>query len=219
MKINSWLQEYKSSRQLRRTYLAYFDNQRIVSFLKSDYFSENGNRLSPFDDVIRNQARLIFWDWRLLASVIYEESNFRQGQVSSQNASGLMQLMPDIAARYGVDSGSGIAHQIAAGVRYFKYLDSQLPSEIEDPRERIYFLLASYNVGLGRVLSAREKADQYGVNINKWNGHVDYYLLRRSKRDTIAVRDTIDSYPVDYKLEGYVDNIITRFYHYRNLIE
>jgi len=217
--VNSWLREYRNNRNLRQTYLAYFDNQRIVRFLQSDYFSVNSNRLSPFDNSIREQSRQIMWDWRLVASLVYEESNFQQGQVSSRNASGLMQLMPETAAKFGIDSTASPARQIAGGVKYLRYLDKQLPEEISNPVERIYFVLAAYNVGIGRVLAAREKAEKFGRNPDRWNGHVDYYLLRRSKTDPVAKTDSVDSYPVDYKTEGFVDDIVGRYYHYRNLIK
>ena len=216
--INSWLREYKASGNLKQTYLEYFGNQRIAGFLKSDYFSVSGDKLSPFDDIIRAQSKSIRWDWRLVASLIYEESNFQAGLVSSRSASGLMQLMPDIAARFGVDSTSSTAQQIAAGVKYLRFIDSQLPDEITDPVERIHFVLASYNVGIGRVMAAREKAEKYGKDKNRWNRHTDYYLLRRSKKDPVAKADSADLYPVDYKTEGFVDDIIARYRHYRNLI-
>lgn len=219
MEADAWLHELKTSRELKKIYLDYFSNQRIVRLLQSDYFSVCCDKLSPFDEAIKEQSRLVNWDWRLVASLVYEESNFRPGQVSSRSASGLMQLMPETAAKFGIDSTATPARQIAGGVKYLRYLDKQLPDEITSPIERIYFVLASYNVGIGRVLAAREKAEKFGKDKNRWNGHVDYYLLRRSKTDTVAKYDSIDSYPVDYKTEGFVDDIVGRYFHYRNLIK
>ncbi|MFZ4561769.1 MAG: hypothetical protein ACOYNU_00200 [Bacteroidales bacterium] len=68
-------------------------------------------------------------------------------------------------------------------------------------------------------MAAREKAEKFGKNKNRWNGHVDYYLLRRSIKNPVAKHDSLDPYPVDYKTEGFVDDIVTRYYHYRNLIK
>ncbi len=216
--VDAWLKEMKASRDFKQTYLAYFDNQRIARFMQSDYFSVNGNKLSPFDGIIREQSKQVMWDWRLVASLIYEESNFQQGLVSSRSASGLMQLMPETAEKFGIDSTATPARQIAGGVKYLKYLDRQLPDEITSPVERIYFVLASYNVGIGKVMAAREKAEKFGKDKNRWNGNVDYYLLRRSKKDPVGKTDSIDSYPVDYKTEGFVDDIVGRYFHYKNLI-
>jgi membrane-bound lytic murein transglycosylase F len=194
-----------------------FENQRIAGFFKSEYFSLTGDRLSSYDEAFRSLSRELKWDWRLLGSLVYEETNFHQGKISSRNASGLMQLMPDIAMKYGVDSSSTPFQQIAAGVRYLKYLDQQLPEEILSPVERINFVLAAYNVGIGRILSAREKAVKYGRDPNRWNGGVDYYLLRRSKNEPNFKPDTTLFFQ-DYKTEGFVDNILERYYHYRNLL-
>jgi membrane-bound lytic murein transglycosylase F len=216
--INSWLGEYKQSGTLKKTYLSYFDNQRIVGVMQSDYFSVSGTKLSPYDKEIREYSKWINWDWRLLASLVYEESNFIPGQISSRSASGLMQLMPETAAKFGADSTSSAAQQIAAGVRYVRYLGEQLPEEIANPKERICFTLAAYNIGINRVLSVREKAEKYGRDKNRWNGHVDYFLLRRSSTDPYAKGDSTEQFPVDYKMEGFVDDIIARYYHYKNLI-
>jgi len=126
--------------------------------------------------------------------------------------------MPETAAKFGVDSTSSLSAQIAGGVKYLRYLDRQLPDDITNPIERIHFVLAAYNVGIGRVLAAREKAEKFGRDHNRWNGHVDYYLLRRSRKDPVAKADTVDSFPLDYKTEGFVDDIVSRYYHYRNLV-
>jgi len=190
----------------------------LLIFFQSDFFSITGCCLSPYDKIIREQSKVFPWDWRLITSLVYQESNFRQGQTSTRNAIGLMQLMPETAAKFGIDSLSSTEQQIAGGIRYLRYLDKQLPEEITDPRERVYFVLASYNVGIGRVIMAREKAEKYGKDKNRWNRHVDYYLLRRSQKDPHAPADSTDQYPVDYKTDGFVDDIVGRYFHYRNLI-
>jgi len=216
--INKWIGESKTTKALESIYLDYFHNQRIAGFFHSEYFSVVSKKLSPYDVDFQNLSTIIHWDWRLLASLVYEETNFQTGLISTRSASGLMQLMPDIAEKYGIDSLSSPFQQIAAGVKYLKHIDHLLPNEISSPIERINFVLAAYNVGIGRILLAREKAMKYGRDPNRWNGGVDYYLLRRSKHEPNYKMDTALFLP-DYKMEGFVDNIINRYYHYRNLIK
>jgi membrane-bound lytic murein transglycosylase F len=217
MIINDWMTIMKQA-ELKRIYLDYYDNTRILNYLKSDYCSLRSDKISPYDDAIRTHSKIIKWDWRLLASLVYEESNFQQGQVSHRNAQGLMQLIPETAEKFGMDSLSTPSVQILAGVKYIAWIDRQLPSEITDPRERINFILASYNVGIGRILSAREKAHKYGVDKNKWLNNVDYYLTRRSKKDTIQQSEKEDGL-VPYDISGgFVANILERYHHYKNLI-
>lgn len=218
MKLDEWLAESKKSGELKKTYLEYFANQKIVTNMRSDYVSLRGSQISPFDKELRELSLKIHWDWRLLASLVYEESNFRLGQVSSRSAYGLMQLMPETALKMGMDSISTPSQQLDAGVRYIKHLDEQLPYEITNPKDRIKFILAAYNVGIGRVLLAREKAEKYGRDPNRWDGNVEYYLLRRSKKDPYAKTDIVNDYTSDYTMEGFVDDIINRYYHYKNNI-
>ncbi|MCX6280432.1 MAG: transglycosylase SLT domain-containing protein [Bacteroidetes bacterium] len=218
MKLDEWLAGSKRSGEFKKTYLDYYANQKIVSNMRSDYVTLRGDHLSPFDKELRELSLKIHWDWRLLASLVYEESNFRLGQVSSRSAYGLMQLMPETAVKMGMDSIATPVQQLAAGVRYIKHLDEQLPNEITNPKDRIKFILASYNVGIGRVLLAREKAKKFGKDPNLWDRNVEYYLLRRSKKDPYAKNDTLDDSSADYTKAGFVDDIINRYYHYRNNI-
>ena len=217
LNINDWLMEMKK-KELKKIYLAYYNNPGVTRYFQCDYCSFNGTKLSPFDDAIKSSSKLIRWDWRLLASLVYEESNFQLGLVSSHKASGLMQLMPETARRFGMDSLSPPSKQILAGVKYIRFLDNELSSEIRDPIERINFMLASYNVGLGKVMKAREKARQNGLNPDKWNRNVDYYLTRKSKKHPESQPDTLDDNSLYGTAGGFVDNIMVRYMHYRNII-
>jgi membrane-bound lytic murein transglycosylase F len=128
-----------------------------------------------------------------------------------------MQLMPETANKFGMDSLSSPSQQINAGVRFLKWLNEQLPPEITNPRERIHFILASYNVGLGKVLSARERASKYGKDPNRWFGNVGYYLTRRSLKDP-TLSDTLIELSLNDGAARFVDDIVERYYHYRNNI-
>ena len=218
IKINEWINNIKKTRELKQIYLTYFDNPNIPNYFRTDFLSLKGSKLSPFDDIIHKLSKTISWDWRLLASLVYEESNFHLGVVSSRNASGLMQLMPVTASKFGMDSISSPAQQLSAGVKFLKWLNSQLLEEIPDPRERINFILAAYNVGLGKVLSARERAEKNGKNPNKWNGNVGYYLTRRSFKDPKLSSDSINDLLMYGGAGRFVSEILERYQHYRNNI-
>ncbi len=218
LKINEWITQIKKTKELKQTRLTYYDNPGVPLYFRNEFFSLKGNKLSPFDDVIRRLSKNISWDWRLLASLVYEESNFHLGVVSSRNASGLMQLMPVTANKFGMDSVSTPVQQLTAGVNFLKWLNNQLRDEIPDRQERISFILAAYNIGLGKVLAAREKAIKYGKNPNKWNGNVDYYLTRRSLKDPKPSYDSVLDQSVYAGAGRFVDNILERYQHYRNNI-
>lgn len=218
LKINEWITEIKKTKELKQTYSTYFDNPGVPNYFRNDYFSIKGIKLSPFDDVMKKLSKNISWDWRLLASLVYEESNFHLGAVSSRNATGLMQLMPETAKKFGMNSGSTPAQQLSAGVKYLKWLNGLLTTDVPDPRERINFILAAYNVGLGKVLMARDRALKYGKNPNKWNGNVGYYLTRRSLKNPNLSSDSANNLSIYAGAGRFVDDIIERFHHYRNNI-
>jgi membrane-bound lytic murein transglycosylase F len=129
-----------------------------------------------------------------------------------------MQLMPETANKFGMDSISTPKQQLSAGVKFLKWLDSQLSTEIPDPGERINFILAAYNVGLGKVLIARGQAVKYGKNPNKWNGNVGYYLTRRSQKDPNLSSDSANDLSMYAGAGRFVEDILDRYQHYRNNI-
>lgn len=216
--LDYWIDSIASRKILARNFRQVYHNPMVVSHFRSDYFSLVHKRISPWDEQLKVHSKKFWWDWRLIASLMYTESNFVPGQTSQQNAYGLMQMVPETAEIYGLDTASSVSHQIMAGVKYLKWIDRQLPPEIRDPKERASFILAAYNVGIGRVLALRKRAEEFGKDPNKWHGNVEYYLLRRSESDPFAYADTLREFPVNYAMDGYVDGIINRYYHYLNLL-
>lgn len=218
MLIDTWLDSISRTGFLQKLYDDYFKGSRTPGLFQKPYFSLLSDKLSPWDDHIRFHSQLFWWDWRLIASLIYAESNFVPGLTSHKNAYGLMQMIPSTADIYGLDTTSSVSHQIIAGIQYLKWIDNQLPPEISDSLERASFILAAYNLGIGRVSSLRQKAITCGKDPNQWHGHVEYFLEKQSLTDPFAFTDTLKLFPVDYNLDGYVDGIIRRYFHYRNLI-
>jgi Transglycosylase SLT domain len=82
---------------------------------------------------------------QLVKAVIQVESNYNDRAISHVGASGLMQLMPATAARYGVVSIFEPSQNIEGGVRYLKDLLQLFNSDIR-------LAVAAYNAGENRVL-------------------------------------------------------------------
>lgn len=80
----------------------------------------------------------------LVLAVIAVESAGRADAVSSAGAQGLMQLMPDTAARFGVTDALLAPQNIAGGIRYLDWLMGAFEG---DP----ILVLAGYNAGEGAV--------------------------------------------------------------------
>ncbi len=213
---NAWLAEIKKSSLLQVIFNKYFDSPRSsLVRVSSDYSSLGGNKLSPFDDQLKEGAKILDWDWRLLASVVYQESNFDPKVESWVGAIGLMQVMPGTGKQFGFDDLWDPHQNIRAGVQFLKFLDKQWAHTVTNPDERLKFMLASYNVGLSHVLDARNLAKKYGKNPVKWSGEVEYMLLQKSNpkyyRDPVAVAGycRCDG-PVNY-----VKEVLERFEEYK----
>lgn len=216
--VNSWLEGFKKTSRFRYTYNKYFKNSRSAHRVQSKFYSITGGQVSEFDEIFKKQSKLINWDWRLLASLVYQESNFNPKVTSWAGAFGLMQLMPTTASRYGVDSLSSPLQNIIAGVKYIQWLNGILKNKISDTDERQKFVIASYNVGLGHVLDARRLAKKNGKNPDIWNDNVDFYILNKS--NPMYYRDPVVKYGYCRGEETYkyVAEIYDRYNHYINVI-
>jgi len=216
--INKWLEEYNNSLLSRVTYNKYFKNPRSVNIVQSEFHSISGGKVSDYDDIIKRVSEQYDIDWRLLASLIYQESRFQPDARSWVGAFGLMQLMPQTARFYGIDSTSSIEEQITAGVKFLKWVDEHLPDEINE-EERVKFILASYNAGIAHVFDARRLAVKYNKNPNIWTYNVDSFLLNKSK--PAYYRDSVVKYGYCHGEESYnfVNEILERYEHYKNVLD
>lgn len=216
--INVWLRNFRSTIEYRLLYAKYFQNQRSARIVQSDFYVLTSGRISPYDELIKRYSEEIGWDWRLLASMIYQESRFMPDVQSWAGARGLMQLMPNTARRFGVRNLSDPEENIRAGVRYIAWLDEVLKDRLPDREERIKFILAAYNVGLGHILDARALARKYGMDPDMWTGNVDYYILNKSNPDYFLDPVVRHGYARGYEPYRYVSEILNRYDHYRNIV-
>jgi len=216
--INTWLKEYKTQSKYAVLYNKYFKNRHSYRSIHSEYYTLGSGKISKYDEIIKKESERIGWDWRLLASVIYQESRFNPEAESWAGAYGLMQLMPVTAKNYGITRTSPPADQIRAGVSFIKWLDDRFIDEVTDSNERIKFILASYNIGYGHIEDARRLAERYGDDPNIWYGCVEDWLLKKS--DPQYYTDQVVKYGYARGIETYnfVKEVIDRYEHYRNII-
>ncbi len=214
--INQWLEDFKQTDVYASLYNKYYNNPRSVYMARSQMHSLGGGKISPFDHYFKEYASIVGWDWRLIASLAFQESRFDPEAVSWAGAFGLMQLMPGTADVYNLIPESPVSAHILAGVNYLKWLDQVLSEHISDKDERVRFVLASYNVGIGHVLDARRLAEKYGKDPNVWKDNVDYFLLNKSQPKYYQDPVVRFGYARGVEPFNYVNEIMERYAHYRN---
>lgn len=216
---NEWLEKVKRNAFFQVVYNKYFNSPRfLLNASSSDFSSVGGNKLSPYDEQLKQGAEILNWDWRLIASVVFQESNFNPKVESWVGAVGLMQVMPETGEFFGVNDLWNPDQNIKAGIKFLKYLDDYWAKTVSDSEERVKFVLASYNVGLSHVIDAQKLARKFGKNPVVWAGHVEYYLLLKSQpkyyRDPVAAAGYCRcTGPVIY-----VKEVLNRFEEYKVLI-
>jgi membrane-bound lytic murein transglycosylase F len=179
--FDAWLSGIKRTGLFQTLYDKYFNNPRFsIIMSSSDYSSQTGDRLSPFDDQIKKGAKEIGWDWRLVASVVYQESNFNPAVESWAGAIGLMQVMPETGEFLHAGDLRDPNQNIKAGIKFLKFLDDYWAKSVANSEERLKFVLASYNVGLSHVIDAQKLARKNARNASKWDDSVEFFLLQKS---------------------------------------
>ncbi len=215
--LNRWLTAYKKTDYYAFLYAKYFKNERSSRIIKSDYYAPSTGKISQWDDLIKSASNDISWDWRLLASLIYQESRFDPDVRSWAGAYGLMQVMPVTGKSLGIDITSSPSNNIKAGTIYLNQLHSIFDPRIKDEKERIKFILASYNAGPGHVLDAMRLADKNGMDEEIWD-NVAIWLQKKSEpryyNDTVVK----NGYFRGTESVNFVIEILDRFEHYKNFI-
>lgn len=106
-------------------------------------------------------------DWRLLAAIGYQESQWNPYATSPTGVRGLMMLTGQTADRMGVTNRLDARQSILGGARYLALLKDALPARIAEP-DRTWLALAAYNVGQGHLEDARRIAQARKGNPDRW---------------------------------------------------
>lgn len=216
--LNRWINSYKRTGSYALLYAKYFRNSRSSMIVKSDYYALSTGKVSRYDDMIRKYSGRIDWDWRLLASLICQESRFDPDAESGVGAIGLMQIMPLTGENFGIDISASPESNMKAGIEYINWLHSIFDAKIPDENERINFILASYNAGPGHVLDAMKLAEKHGMDPHKWEGNVAVWLLKKSEPEYFNDEVVKNGYFRGTESVAFVSQVINRYGHYKNII-
>lgn len=215
--VNNWLKLVQKNGKLNYLYKRYFNNRQSVPHHTSKYTLLKRGTISPFDSLLKKESQRLGWDWRLLAAIVFAESQFDPEAESEVGAYGLMQIIPETAEHFHVSNYFEPDSNVYTGVSYLQYLNKYFTSYVPDSTERIKFILASYNAGPGHVLDAIRLTEKYGKDPQTWNNNVDYYLLH--KNEPLYYQDPLakNGYCNGPQAYHYVERILEIYNNYKNI--
>ncbi|MCK9533966.1 MAG: membrane-bound lytic murein transglycosylase MltF [Pseudomonas sp.] len=166
--INRFLDNARQSGLLQRLTERYYGHVDTLGYVGAYSFARHlQQRLPHYETWFRNAAKEHAVDWRLLAAMGYQESHWLPTATSKTGVRGLMMLTQRTAKAMGVRDRLNPQQSIQGGARYIALLMKQLPVSIYEA-DRIWFALASYNVGMGHLEDARKLTAAEGLDPNKW---------------------------------------------------
>lgn len=216
--VDRWIKDFRLTRRYAILYNKYFKNRHISRNIHSEDYALGSGKISRYDEILKEESERIGWDWRMLASMIYQESRFNPDAISWAGAFGLMQLMPRTARNFGVDEDSPPRAQIVAGIQFLQWLDDRFREGLPDEDERINFILASYNIGYGHIQDARRLAEKYGDDPDIWTENVELWLLKKSDPEFYTDKVVKYGYARGIETYNYVREVRERYEHYVNII-
>ena len=143
-------------------------------------------------------------DYELLQALIATESGFDAGAVSPKGAIGLMQIMPDTARRFGIDTDKKMAIEkkladpkinVKTGSRYLRLLLNMFPGRLD-------LALASYNAGEGAVQKAGNQIPNYKETQNYVKTVMGLYTgLKPPAAQAAPAAQTAQRHPTRIRME------------------
>lgn len=166
--VATFIEEAQSGGLIARITDRYFghvrrlDEQDITTFL-----ARIQERLPRYLKHFQDAEAKTGIDWRYLAAMAYQESQWDPLATSRTGVRGMMMLTSETADRLGVSNRLDARESILGGARYFSMMVDQLPDEIPSP-DRLWMATAAYNLGMGHFNGARAIARRLGKDETSW---------------------------------------------------
>ncbi len=152
------------------------DTAKVANFydqnlLKNDYNRQHfekalDNRLPNYQSSFEKQAQNYDHDWELLVAMGYQESHLDANAVSPTGVQGLMMLTNATAKEMGVSNRVDPYQSIGGGAKYLEQMKAEF-ADVPNP-DRLWFALASYNMGPNAVKRIQRQVEKQGKDGNSW---------------------------------------------------
>ena len=172
------------------------DTKKFIIELKDKYYSKNSissyifigsrlfisdmiTKLPKYESLFKKASEDNNLDWKLLASISYQESKWDNNAVSPTGVKGVMMLTQNTAKMLNVNRLKP-NESIVGAARYFSNLLEKYSAYNEITRTSL--ALASYNAGPNHINDILLLAKNNGDNIENWNVLKNYlYKLNQKK--------------------------------------
>lgn len=142
-------------------------------------------RLPLYESAFKHGAKAYNHDWQVLAVISYQESHLNPDAISRTGVEGLMMLTKDTAKAMGVKNRTDAMQSIQGGAKYLEVLEKLY---VDVPAaERLWFVLASYNMGPNAVKRIQSELHASGRDGNSW-AEVYGYLAKNASKNSRYVQ-------------------------------
>lgn len=167
---------------------------------KDDY-----NRFEKLKGIFQKYGEEYGMEYLMVAAQGYQESRLDQSARSKSGAVGIMQLLPTTARdpNVGIHNIHETEANIHAGVKYMDFLRERYFSDPQiDSLNKTLLALGAYNVGPGRMLQLRSKAQKRGYDPNIWFDNVELVAAKDVGREPVQYVANIYKYYLAYRLSA-----------------
>ena len=203
-KISEFFTSIIKENKLKHIKQRNLNNGGQYNFVGSKNFVDDLANIFPqYEFYFKSFAEKYGHDWRLLASIGYQESHWNKDAVSYTGVKGIMMLTKNTAKDMEVKDRTNPRDSIYGGAKYLKKMLDKVPNYIND-KDKIWFAIAAYNIGYGHVMDAVELAKKDNKNISDWKS-IEPYLLRLSQ--SRYYKKTQYGYARGWETVKYVQNV------------
>ena len=160
------------------------------NLLKNDYSEHHfkqalTKKLPLYEPVFKSEADKYDHDWQVLVAISYQESHLNPDAISPTGVQGLMMLTNETAKEMGVSDRTDAVQSIQGGAKYLENVEKMFADIPES--ERLWFVLASYNMGPNAVKRIQNELKQNGKNPHSWSD-MYVYLLQNANENSRYVQ-------------------------------
>ena len=181
----------------------YFGHVENFDFVDTKVFLKRIETILPKYEAIFKKYTTAEISWPLLAAVSYQESHWNPKAKSPTGVRGMMMLTRTTASSLGIKNRLNVIQSIKGGAKYLSQLINRLPDSIAE-NEKIWFALASYNIGYGHLMDARHITALRKQDPNSWSDVKENLPLLHQKKWNSKTRY---GYARGKEAQHYVNNI------------